>query len=164
MSNLSTKIVELDRGKIYSWTCDYRTFLERKEAMLENEAVYWENFDKKLAQEEVWIRKGVKARRVRNEGRVKALQRLREEKKAQRRQMGQVRMQAQASEQSGHLVIKASNIGFQYGEQCLIDNFSTQIMRGDKIGVIGPNGSGKTTLLRILLGKLAPQKGKVRLR
>ncbi|MBL8014062.1 MAG: ATP-binding cassette domain-containing protein, partial [Candidatus Omnitrophica bacterium] len=163
MSNLSTKIVELDRGKIYSWTCDYRTFLERKEAMLENEAVYWENFDKKLAQEEVWIRKGVKARRVRNEGRVKALQRLREEKKAQRRQMGQVRMQAQASEQSGHLVIKASNIGFQYGEQCLIDNFSTQIMRGDKIGVIGPNGSGKTTLLRILLGKLAPQKGKVRL-
>lgn len=163
MSNLSTRIVELDRGKIYSWACDYRTFLERKEAMLDNESAYWENFDKKLAQEEVWIRKGVKARRVRNEGRVKALEKLRQEKKAQRRQMGQVRMQAQESEQSGHLVIKASNLGFHYGDQCLIENFSTQIMRGDKIGVIGPNGSGKTTLLRILLGKLPPQRGKVRL-
>jgi ATP-binding cassette subfamily F protein uup len=118
---------------------------------------------KKLAEEEVWIRKGVKARRVRNEGRVKALERLREEKRAQRRQQGQVRMQAQETEQSGHLVIKASNIGFQYGDKCLIKNFSTQIMRGDKIGVIGPNGSGKTTLLRILLGKMAPQTGKVRL-
>lgn len=163
MTNLATKIVELDRGKIYSWSCDYRTFLERKEAVLENEAMYWENFDKKLAEEEVWIRKGVKARRVRNEGRVKALERLREEKRAQRRQQGQVRMQAQETEQSGHLVIKASNIGFQYDDKCLIQNFSTQIMRGDKIGVIGPNGSGKTTLLRILLGKMAPQKGKVRL-
>lgn len=163
MTNLATKIVELDRGKIYSWSCDYRTFLERKEAVLENEAAYWEDFDKKLAEEEVWIRKGVKARRVRNEGRVKALERLREEKRAQRRQQGQVRMQAQETEQSGHLVIKASNIGFQYGDKCLIENFSTQIMRGDKIGVIGPNGSGKTTLLRILLGKMPPQKGKVRL-
>lgn len=163
MSNLATRIVELDRGKIYNWSCDYRTFLERKEAVLENEAIYWENFDKKLADEEVWIRKGVKARRVRNEGRVKALERLREEKRAQRRQQGQVRMQAQETEQSGHLVIKASNLGFNYGEKCLINNFSTQIMRGDKIGVIGANGSGKTTLLRILLGKMPPQKGKVRL-
>lgn len=163
MSNLATRIVELDRGKIYNWSCDYRTFLERKEAVLENEAIYWENFDKKLAEEEVWIRKGVKARRVRNEGRVKALERLRDEKRAQRRQMGQVRMQAQETEQSGHLVIKASNLGFNYGEKCLINNFSTQIMRGDKIGVIGANGSGKTTLLRILLGKMPPQKGKVRL-
>jgi len=163
MSNLATRIMELDRGKIYSWACDYKTFLERKEMLLENEAAQRAEFDKRLAEEEVWIRQGVKARRVRNEGRVKALERMREAKRAQRQRIGQVRMQAQETEASGHLVIKASYLGFSYGEQCLIKDFSTQIMRGDKIGLIGPNGSGKTTLLRILLGKLPPQKGKVRL-
>ncbi len=163
MTHLATRIVELDRGKIFSWTCDYKTFLERKQMALENESVQRAEFDKRLAEEEVWIRKGVKARRARNEGRVKALERMREVKKAQRQLTGQAKIVAQEAESSGHLVIKAAHLGFSYGENCIIRDFSTQIMRGDKIGVIGANGSGKTTLLQILLGKLAPQKGKVRL-
>ncbi|HOW43463.1 MAG TPA: ATP-binding cassette domain-containing protein [Candidatus Omnitrophota bacterium] len=163
MTHLATRIVELDRGKIYSWSCDYKTFLERKQAALDSEEASWGRFDKKLAEEEVWIRRGVEARRCRNEGRVRALERLRLEKKAQRKQEGLVRMQAQEAILSGHKVIKAARLGFSYGDRCLIRDFSTQVMRGDKIGVIGPNGSGKTTLLRILLGKLAPNKGKVTL-
>ncbi len=163
MKNLATRITELDRGKIFSWRCDYDTFLERKRLALEIESAQRADFDKKLAEEEIWIRKGVKARRVRNEGRVKALERLRAEKKAQRHLIGQVRMKAQETDASGHLVIKAAHLGFSYGDNCLIRDFSTQVMRGDKIGLIGPNGSGKTTLLRILLGQMAPQKGKVRL-
>ncbi|HNX91480.1 MAG TPA: ATP-binding cassette domain-containing protein, partial [Candidatus Omnitrophota bacterium] len=163
MTHLATRIVELDRGKILSWSCDYKTFLERKQAALDNEASYWANFDKKLAQEEIWIRRGVKARRCREEGRVNELLRLREEKRNQRKQEGLVRMQAQETELSGHRVIKVSNLGFSYGDKCLIRDFSTQIMRGDKIGLIGPNGSGKTTLLEILLGKLPPQKGKAKM-
>jgi ATP-binding cassette subfamily F protein uup len=162
MQHLATRIVELDRGKIFSWSCDYPTFLERKAQALEVEAAQRIDFDRKLEEEEIWIRKGVKARRVRNEGRVKALERLRVEKQAQRQLIGQVRMRAQETEASGHLVIKAAHLGFAYGDKCLIKDFSTQIMRGDKIGVIGPNGCGKTTLLRILLGQLEPQKGKVR--
>lgn len=163
MSHLSTRILELDRGKLFSWACDYPTFLERKQMALENEAVQRLDFAKKLAEEEVWIRKGVKARRTRNEGRVKALERMRQEKMAQRQQIGKARIVSHEAEASGHLVIKASNLGFSYGEKCLVQNFSTQIMRGDKIGVIGANGSGKTTLLRILLGQLPPDKGKIRL-
>ncbi len=163
MTRIATRIIELDRGKIFSWSCDYKTFLERKQASLEMEEARWENFDKKLAEEEIWIRKGVKARRCRNEGRVKALEHLREEKKTQRKVLGQVRMRAQKTDPSGHRVAKISQLGFGYGEKCLVKDFTTQIMRGDKIGVIGPNGSGKTTLLRLLLGKLAPQKGKVSL-
>ncbi|MDP2831491.1 MAG: ATP-binding cassette domain-containing protein, partial [Candidatus Omnitrophota bacterium] len=163
MTRLATRIIELDRGKIYSWPCDYQTFLERKQAALDIDEARWGHFDKKLAEEEVWIRKGVKARRCRNEGRVKALERLREEKKTQRKAIGQVRMQAQKVDPSGHRVVKISQLGFGYGEKCLVRDFTTQIMRNDKIGVIGPNGSGKTTLLRLLLGKLTPQKGKVTL-
>ncbi|MBU4303295.1 MAG: ATP-binding cassette domain-containing protein [Candidatus Omnitrophica bacterium] len=163
MTRLATRIIELDRGKIYSWPCDYQAFLERKQAALDIDEARWGHFDKKLAEEEVWIRKGVKARRCRNEGRVKALERLREEKKTQRKAIGQVRMQAQKVDPSGHRVVKISQLGFGYGEKCLVRDFTTQIMRGDKIGVIGPNGSGKTTLLRLLLGKLTPQKGKVTL-
>ena len=161
MTHLATRIIELDRGKVYSWACDYNTFIERKQAALDIEESAWNHFDKKLAEEEIWIRQGVKARRVRNEGRVNALERLREEKKTQRKQEGQVRMRAQKSILSGHRVIKAVQLKFGYGDKCLIRDFSTQIMRQDKIGVIGPNGSGKTTLLRILLGKLEPQRGKV---
>lgn len=163
MTRLATRIIELDRGKLYSWPCDYKTFLERKQAALDIDEARWGHFDKKLAEEEIWIRKGVKARTCRNEGRVKALERLREEKKTQRKEVGQVTMRAQKAESSGHRVIKVSQLGFGYGEKCLVKDFTTQIMRGDKIGVIGPNGSGKTTLLRLLLGKLAPQKGKVTL-
>ncbi|MBI4651708.1 ATP-binding cassette domain-containing protein [Candidatus Desantisbacteria bacterium] len=161
MNHLATRIVELDRGKIYNWECDYKIFLERKQAVLDAEITQWEKFDKKLEQEEVWIRCGVKARRRRNEGRVRALERLREEKKAQRKQIGLVRMKVQEASLSGNLVIKAIKLGHSYNGNCLINNFSTQIMRGDKIGIIGPNGCGKTTLLQILLGRLSPLAGKV---
>ncbi len=163
MTNLATRIIEIDRGKLFSWACDYKTFLERKLLALEMDAAHQGVFDKKLAEEEVWIRKGVKARRCRNEGRVKALERLREEKKAQRREVGEVRLKAQESVLSGHRVIKGVNLNFSYGNNCVVRDFTTQIMRGDKIGVIGPNGCGKTTLLRILLGKLRPNAGKVTL-
>lgn len=163
MTRLATRILELDRGKIFSWECDYKVFLERKQAALDIEEARWTSFDKKLADEEIWIRKGVKARRCRNEGRVKALERLREEKKTQRKALGNVRLRAQKAEISGHRVVKVAGLSFGYQEKCLVKDFSTQIMRGDKIAVIGPNGSGKTTLLRLLLGKIAPQKGKVTL-
>ncbi|MEK6564169.1 MAG: ATP-binding cassette domain-containing protein [Candidatus Omnitrophota bacterium] len=163
MTRLATRILELDRGKIFSWSCDYKIFLERKQAALDIEEARWEHFDKKLAEEEIWIRKGVKARRCRNEGRVKALERLREEKKAQRKAVGQVRMRTQKVDPSGHRVIKVFQLGFSYADKCLIRDFTTRITRGDKIGLIGPNGSGKTTLLRLLLGELTPQKGTVNL-
>ena len=163
MTRLATRILELDRGKIYSWACDYKIFLERKQAALDMEEARWDHFDKKLADEEIWIRKGVKARRCRNEGRVKALERLREVKKTQRKALGQISVRAQKVDPSGHRVAKISQLGFNYGDKCIVKDFTTQIMRNDKIGVIGPNGSGKTTLLRLLLGKIAPQKGKVSL-
>ncbi|MBF0216389.1 MAG: ATP-binding cassette domain-containing protein [Candidatus Omnitrophica bacterium] len=163
LTNVSTRIIELDRGNIYNWECDYRTFLERKQAALDNEAARWENFDKKLSNEEVWVRQGVKARRCREKGRVRELERLREEKRKQRKMLGMVRMQTQEAEISGHIAIKVQKIGMNYGESCLIRDFSTRIVRGDKIGLIGPNGSGKTTLIRILLGELVPTKGKARL-
>ncbi len=161
MQRLATKIVELDRGKLFSWSCDYKTFLERKQATLDAEATERALFAKKLAQEEIWIRQGIKARRTRNEGRVTRLEKMREQKRAQRQQIGKVRMQAQESERTGQLVIKAKNLSYSYGDKCLVRNFSTEVMRGDKIGLIGPNGSGKTTLLRMLIGQLAPQTGTV---
>ena len=163
MTRLATKIVELDRGKLYSWTCDYPTFLERKKLALHAEAMEWEQFDKKLAQEEVWIRQGIKARRTRNEGRVRALEKLREEKKAQRLVLGKVRMKAQEADKSGQVVTKADHINLSFGDKCIIKDFSVRILRGDKIGVIGSNGTGKTTLLRTLLGKISPQSGTVTL-
>ena len=163
MMHLATKIVELDRGRLWSWACDYPAFLEHKQAALDAETAERAEFDKKLAREEVWIRQGIKARRTRNQGRVVALERMRAAKRAQRHVMGKVRMKAQEGDRSGQLVTKAEHVGHAYGKKCLIQDFSTEIMRGDKIGVIGPNGCGKTTLLRILLGELAPQKGNVRL-
>ncbi|MCK5306468.1 MAG: ATP-binding cassette domain-containing protein [Candidatus Omnitrophica bacterium] len=161
MTNLAKRIIELDRGKLFSWACDYKTFLQRKQMALDTELTHQDNFDKKLAREEVWIRQGVKARRCRDEGRVKALERLREEKKAQRKAIGQVHFNALKSDFSGRRVIKAVNVNFSYEDNCLIHDFSTRITRGDKIGVIGPNGSGKTTLLRILMGEIRPRTGKV---
>ncbi len=163
MNRLATTIVELDRGKLYSWSCDYPTFLERKQMALDAQAAEMARFDKKLAQEEVWIRQGIKARRTRNEGRVRELEKLRLQKKAQRKQIGKVKMQAQEADISGQVVTKADHIYQAYGDKNLIENFSTRIMRGDKIGIIGGNGSGKTTLLKILLGQLQPQKGTVHL-
>ena len=161
MTHLATRIVELDRGRLFSWACDYPTFLERKQMALDAEEAERVRFEKKLEKEEVWIRQGIKARRTRNQGRVVALERLREQKRAQRKGVGSVRMKAQTSDLSGHLIAKVLHISHGYGEKMLIRDFSTKIMRGDKIGVIGPNGCGKTTLLRLLLGQMEPQKGSV---
>ncbi len=162
LRKLTSRIVELDRGKLTDWPCDYDTFLKRKQAAIEEEARQWALFDKKLAQEEVWIRQGIKARRTRNEGRVRALERMREARRRRREITGTVRMQAQEAERSGRLVIEAEDVSFRYGDRVIIYDFSTAIMRGDKVGIIGLNGSGKTTLLNILLGKLPPQKGRIR--
>jgi len=161
MTKLATRIIELDRGRIFNWQCDYETFLQRKQLELGAEEKQSGLFDKKLASEEVWLRKGVRARRTRNEGRVKALLKMREEKRAQRKEIGNVKMQTQNTELSGRQVIKASNISYYYPDSSIVKDFSTQIMRGDKVGIIGPNGSGKTTLIKLLLGNLKPQKGEV---
>jgi len=161
LQRLATRIVEIDRGKLASWECDYQTYLVRKETLLEAEEKQNALFDKKLAAEEVWIRKGVKARETRNEGRVRALQQLREERRARREVSGAVRMEAQESERSGHRVVEARQVQYSYDENLLIRDFSTKIMRGDKVGIIGANGSGKTTLLRLLLGEIQPQSGTV---
>ena len=161
LQKLTTRIVELDRGRLFDWNCSYATFLERKEAMLTAEAEQNVLFDKKLAQEEVWIRKGIEARRTRNEGRVRALKRLREQRLERRERPGKVRMQIQAEKRSGKLVIEAENINYAFGDQPVISDFTTTIQRGDKVGIIGPNGSGKTTLLRLLVGELSPQSGSV---
>jgi ATP-binding cassette subfamily F protein uup len=160
---LATRIIELDRGRAISYSCNYETFLVRRDIANEAQAVEDSLFDKKLAQEEVWIRKGIKARRTRNEGRVRALKKMRDERRKRREEIGNVRIQMKDVQQSGRLVIKAKDISFAYQpEKPIISNFSATIMRGDKIGVIGANGSGKTTLLRVLLNELTAQQGTVR--
>ena len=163
LSKLAGRILEIDRGRLFDWSCDYQTFVKRKEAALADEEKQNALFDKKLAQEEAWIRQGIKARRTRNEGRVRALKDLRNQKQSRREQSGPARIRIQEGQRSGRLVAEVSDISFDYPDQAIVRDFSTQIMRGDKIGVIGPNGAGKTTLLRILLGELTPQQGKVRL-
>jgi ATP-binding cassette subfamily F protein uup len=162
LRKLATRIVELDRGRLVNWVCGYRTFLERREAALEVEESQRIRFMRKLAKEEAWIRQGIKARRTRNEGRVRALMKLRAEQQALRTQTGSVRIQIEEAQRAGKMVIEAEGISHSYGRDPLINNFSTRIMRGDRIGIIGPNGIGKTTLLRILLGETMPQKGRVR--
>ncbi len=163
LRRIATRIVELDRGRMVDWACDYDTFLERKQAVLDAESKQWSEFDRKLAQEEVWIRQGIQARRTRNEGRVRALEAMRQERSARRQRTGTARLQLQSGERSGRLVIDAEDVNFSYGERPIIADFSTTIMRGDKVGIIGPNGSGKTTLLRLLLGELAPDNGTITL-
>jgi len=162
LQRLATRIIEIDRGTVTSWPGDYATYLRRKEDALASEAVQQEKFDKRLAGEEVWLRRGVKARRTRDEGRVRALMAMREERAARRAQTGTVRLQAERAESSGQLVFEAKGISRQFGGQSVVRDFSTRIMRGDRIGVIGPNGAGKTTLLRMLIGELAPDSGEVR--
>ncbi|UQB43043.1 ATP-binding cassette domain-containing protein [Thiomicrospira microaerophila] len=160
---LATRIVEVDRGQLFNWECDYLTYLERKQAQLESEAKSNSEFDKKLAQEEVWIRQGIKARRTRNEGRVRALEKLRLERQARRSQQGSANLQVNLAESSGKKVIEVSHLCFAWPDKVIVNNFSTLIMRGDKVGLIGPNGCGKSTLLKILLGQQQPQQGKVEL-
>ncbi len=162
LQKIATRIVDLDRGQLTSWPGNYADYLEKKAAALEEEARHNALFDKKLAQEETWIRQGIKARRTRNEGRVRALKQLRNERAERRNRLGQAKIELEQSERSGKLVIEAENVSFAYPERPILRDFSTTIMRGDRVGLIGPNGAGKSTLIRILLKQLEPQAGTVR--
>ena len=164
LERLATRIVELDRGRLTSWPGDYATFERKKEEWLANEELSQAKFDKKMAIEEVWLRRGVKARRTRDEGRVKALMAMRAERAGRRSRAGNVRLQIEQGDASGKMVFEADQVSFTFavGATPVVANFSARIMRGDRIGLIGPNGAGKTTLLRLLLGELAPTSGEVR--
>ena len=163
LEKLATRIIEIDRGRLTNWACGYKTYLSRKGALIESEEEHNRQFDKKISKEEIWIRKGIKARRTRDEGRVRALMKMREEKRARREQTGKVRMHAQEAERSGKLVLKAQNVTYHYDDRPIIKAFSTTILRGDKVGVMGPNGCGKTTLIQVLLNTLEPSEGRIRL-
>ena len=166
LQRLATRIVELDRGRVTSWSGDYATYLRRKEEALANEEAERARFDDKLAEEEAWIRQGIKARRTRNEGRVRALEAMRAERRARREQMGQVRLETAMRDaraaQSGKLVFELVDVGKSFGDHVVVQGFSARVLRGDRIGLIGPNGAGKTTLLRMVLGELPPDRGEVR--
>ncbi len=162
LQKIATRIVDLDRGRLTSWPGDYADYLEKKAAALEEEARHNALFDKKLAQEEVWIRQGIKARRTRNEGRVSALKELRNQRAGRRNRQGQAKIELEQAERSGKLVIEAESVNFSYGDRVVIRDFSTAIMRGDRVGLIGPNGVGKSTLIGLLLQQLQPQGGTVR--
>ena len=163
LRKLATRIVELDRGQLTSYPGDYGQYLRRKQENLQVETEANARFDKKLAQEEIWIRQGIKARRTRNEGRVRALQKLRNERQLRRERVGKVDMKIAQAEQSGKLIVEAEQACFGYSDELLIKNLNTTILRGDKVGIIGPNGAGKTTLLKLLLGDLEPKSGRIRL-
>lgn len=162
--NLATRVVELDRGDIHDWNCPYDEFLRRREEALIMEQDQRAKFDKKMSQEEDWLHRGIRARRTRDEGRVRRLMQMRQERLRRREVLGSAHLQTQKAGLSGKVVAEVNEISFAYGEaQPVIRQFSTLILRGDKVGIIGPNGSGKTTLLKILLGGLAPQSGDIRL-
>ena len=163
LRKLATRIVEIDRGKLLNWDCDYDTYLVRKEAALEAEEKQNALFDKRLAIEETWIRRSVEARRTKSLSRIRELVKMRAERSNRRNRIGAANLQMQDAARSGHLVIEAKNASFSFGEKNVIRDFSTIIMRGDKVGIIGPNGSGKSTLLRLLLGQIEPQSGSVKL-
>lgn len=165
LRRMATRIVEIDRGKLTSWACDYDTYLIRKEAALEAEERQWATFDKKLALEESWLRQGVKARRTRNEGRVLALKKLRLQRSQRREKEGTAKIEIQEGNLSGQKVIDVKGVSFTYPKESspVIKDFTTRIWRGDKIGIIGTNGSGKTTLLKLLLGQIAPSQGSIKL-
>jgi ATP-binding cassette subfamily F protein uup len=163
LDNVATRILELDRGKLLSFPGNFSKYQERKRELLANEEVENAKFDKFLAQEEVWIRKGVQARRTRDEGRVRRLEALRLQRSARREQQGQVRIDVATGERSGKIVADLENVSKSYGEKVIIRDFTSTIMRGDKVGLIGPNGAGKTTLLKIILGEETADAGKVRL-
>ena len=159
LQRLATRILEIDRGKLTSWPGSYDNYLIRKEKMLEDEEAANARFDKKLAQEEVWVRQGIKARRTRNEGRSRALFKMREQRARRTARDGQARIYIEEADRSGRKVIRARNVCYRFGDEPLIENFSIKIIRGDRIGLIGNNGVGKTTLLRLLLGDLEPMSG-----
>jgi len=163
LDNVATRIVELDRGKLASFPGNFAAYQKIKERMLADEAVVNAKFDKVLAQEEVWIRQGVKARRTRNEGRVLRLEALRLERAARREKVGKVEMNLDVGDRSGKLVAELNNVSKTYGDRKIVNDFSCRIQRGDKIGLLGPNGAGKSTLLKIILGELAPDSGEVKL-
>jgi ATP-binding cassette subfamily F protein uup len=160
---MATRILELDRGQVYDWTCDWDTFLVRKEALLEAQEKEWADFDKKLAQEETWARRSPKARRARNEGRVRALEAKRLERSARRERQGTATLAFGESDRSGDKIVETENLTFSYGDKPIITECSTIIQRGDKVAILGANGAGKTTLLRLLLGQLKPVSGTVKL-
>ena len=162
LQKIATRIVDLDRGQLTSWPGDYADYLEKKAAALDEEAKHNALFDKKLAQEETWIRQGIKARRTRNEGRVRALKALRNERAERRNRQGQAKIELEQAERSGKLVIEAQGVSFAYPNRSVIRDFSTVVMRGDRIGLIGPNGVGKSTLIAVLLQQLQPQEGTVK--
>jgi ATP-binding cassette subfamily F protein uup len=161
LRGVATRILDLDRGAIRSFEGGYDSYLERREDLLRVEAEQAAQFDKKLAQEEAWVRRGIKARRTRNEGRVRALEELRVERAARRDEPGRVRATLQEAERSGKVVLRAENVGFAYGDTKVVDGWTGTIVRGDRVGILGPNGSGKTTLLKLLLGELTPQTGSI---
>ncbi|MEI6256767.1 MAG: ATP-binding cassette domain-containing protein [Planctomycetota bacterium] len=163
LRKLATRIWEIDRGRLFDWSCDYDTFLARKADALHAEEKQNSLFDKRLAEEEVWIRQGVKARRTRNEGRVRALKAMRSERSQRRNQVGKAKLVIQEAARSGNLVCAVEELSFHFDGKPILEDFSTEILRGDKVGIIGPNGAGKTTLLKLLLGQLKPQQGTVRL-
>jgi ATP-binding cassette subfamily F protein uup len=163
LTQLAQRILEVDRGRLFDWSCDYPTFLKRKEDALAAEDKQYALFDKKLAEEEAWIRQGIKARRTRNEGRVRALESLRLERRARQEKVGTVKLQIDSGERSGAIVLKAENASFGYDKGPVVCGVTTTIMRGDKIGILGPNGVGKSTLVKGLLGQLLPMSGSVRL-
>lgn len=162
LRKLATRIVELDRGNLQSFDCDYDTYLVRKEALLEAEETQRAQFDKKLKEEEAWIRRGVEARRTKSQSRIRELVAMRQERQQRRERGGSIELRAQEANKSGRLVIEAEHLEFAYPNHPVVEDFSTVIMRGDKVGIIGPNGSGKTTLLRLLLGRLEPQSGEIK--
>ena len=163
LDRVAQRIVELDRGRLASFPGNFTAYEARKAEMLANEAVASRKFDKELAQEEAWIRKGVEARRTRNEGRVRRLQALRAERAARRDRVGTVELAVSAGERPGRLVAELEDVSKSYGERRVVEGFSCRVLRGDRIGFIGPNGSGKTTLLKLILGEIAPDSGRVRL-
>jgi ATP-binding cassette subfamily F protein uup len=162
LRKLATRIVELDRGQIFSFECDYETFLRRRDERLETETAQAAAFDHKVSQEEIWIRQSIKARRTRNAGRVRVLKKMREDRRKRRQRQGISRLQVQEAERSGDLVLEVRDLEFGYCAESLVRDFSAIIGRGDKIGIIGPNGAGKTTLLQLILGQLEPRAGSVR--